>query len=158
MTVEKAQFRRGYAPFIFNASVDDDRAYLRFGTPKLQDAGKYRCEITTEEYGLVWGNLFVYSKSFRQHITFMFVILVRPVFYSNGSVRLEAGDDPFIITGSTAKYSDGDTAVLHCPVFAYPQADIEWYKDGESLGKIVFVFELKNRFFRFRFWSLRAEK
>jgi len=132
LKIKKAQFRRGYAPFVFNATVDeDDRAYLRFGAPKLQDAGKYRCEITTEEYGLVWGNLFVY---------------MRPVFYTNGSTRLEVGDDPFIITGSAAKFSDGDTAVLHCPVFAYPQADIEWYKDGESIDFDSGHFEQRNEY------------
>ncbi|KAE9548144.1 hypothetical protein FO519_008642 [Halicephalobus sp. NKZ332] len=117
LTIEKAEFKRGYAPFVFNGSVEDDRAYLNFSDPKFQDAGKYRCEITTEEYGLVWGNLFVY---------------MRPVFYSNSS-RLEVGDDPFSIVGSSVKASDGDTVVLRCPAFAYPPADIEWYKDGETL-------------------------
>lgn len=83
---------------------------------------------------------------------------MRPVFYTNGSTRLEVGDDPFIITGSAAKFSDGDTAVLHCPVFAYPQADIEWYKDGESIGRLFLLFSSYKISFRFRFWSFRTEK
>uniref|UniRef100_A0A7E4VQ73 Ig-like domain-containing protein n=1 Tax=Panagrellus redivivus TaxID=6233 RepID=A0A7E4VQ73_PANRE len=60
---------------------------------------------------------------------------VRPVFFSNGSIRLDSADseDPFAVTASSVKFSEGDTAILHCPVYGYPQPTIEWFKDGEEL-------------------------
>uniref|UniRef100_A0AC34QGF1 Ig-like domain-containing protein n=1 Tax=Panagrolaimus sp. JU765 TaxID=591449 RepID=A0AC34QGF1_9BILA len=88
----------------------------------MHDAGKYVCNIYNEEYGRVWGNLFVY---------------MRPMFYTNGTTHVkdaeELEDDQYAAIASSVKFSEGDTAILHCPVYGYPTPEVEWYKDGEAL-------------------------
>ena len=87
--------------------------------------------------------LFIVSWSAHQHVDNFVKFLVRPVFQTNGSLKLEVEDEehPFHITASAARFSRGDTAVLGCPAKGYPPPTIIWYKgDSETpLGKKNFV-------------------
>jgi len=82
-------------------NITDNKAYLDLGTKDLFTAGKYRCEVTTENEEFVYGNMFIY---------------MRPVFHTNGSLKLYVLDEKknFELTGSSVKATRGTTAVIQC--------------------------------------------
>lgn len=51
-----------------NVDADKRRARLVFGNATAAQAGKYRCEIRTDEGELVFGNMFAYCKWFPSHV------------------------------------------------------------------------------------------
>lgn len=60
--IKEAHFVRDLDKEILPAIIyNQTRAILEFGNTSIWSAGKYRCEITTEEDELVWGWLFVNS-------------------------------------------------------------------------------------------------
>jgi hypothetical protein len=99
----------------YTARIVENRAYLDLGAKDLFVAGKYRCEITTENDEFVYGNMFVY---------------LRPVFHTNGSMRLDLPKDnekeinKFMLTSPSIKAIRGTTAVILCPAIGYPQPEI----------------------------------
>uniref|UniRef100_A0A914CJQ2 Ig-like domain-containing protein n=1 Tax=Acrobeloides nanus TaxID=290746 RepID=A0A914CJQ2_9BILA len=84
----------------------------------INESGKYVCVLTTEDDQKVRKDLFIY---------------LRPVFHTNGSLRLKIEDEkhPFQITASSTKVLRGETAILRCPTIGYPTPSIIWYK-GEN--------------------------
>ncbi|KAJ1372226.1 hypothetical protein KIN20_034320 [Parelaphostrongylus tenuis] len=116
-----ARFIRTKDKKVMKAQIDPDnrRARLIFGNATAAQAGKYRCEIRTEDGDLVFGNMFAYS---------------RPVVHANlsDSATISASDPTLVVAGhlSTPK---GNTARIVCPVDAYPHPYIVWYKDGLPL-------------------------
>ncbi|KAI6236785.1 Ig-like domain-containing protein [Aphelenchoides besseyi] len=104
------------------ARIDENnRAHLDFGQTNLTVAGKYRCELTTEDDKYVYGNMFVY---------------MRPVFHTNGTMRFDISDSErnFEITGSSTKAVRGKTAMLSCPAKGYPVIpEYHWEKDGQAI-------------------------
>jgi len=101
-------------------NITDNKAYLDLGTKDLFTAGKYRCEVTTENEEFVYGNMFIY---------------MRPVFHTNGSLKLYVLDEKknFELTGSSVKATRGTTAVIQCPAVGYPTPEIHWFKDLHPL-------------------------
>ncbi|KAI6189624.1 Ig-like domain-containing protein [Aphelenchoides bicaudatus] len=104
----------------FTARIVENRAFLDLGTKDLFAAGKYRCELTTENDEFVYGNMFIY---------------MRPVFHTNGSMRLDLDDEKnrFELTGSSIKATKGTTAVVSCPAHGYPTPEIHWFKNQKPL-------------------------
>lgn len=109
---------------VHKGDVEGNRAHLRFGKVTPSVAGKYKCEITTstspEDY--VTGNLFVY---------------MRPVMFTNGSLRLDQAEEgkPFHLVSTLSKVVRGETARLTCPAIGYPIPSIAWFKDGELISQ-----------------------
>ncbi|KAK6010724.1 hypothetical protein OSTOST_24222, partial [Ostertagia ostertagi] len=103
------------------------RARLIFGNATAAQAGKYRCEIRTEDGELVFGNMFAYS---------------RPVIHGNASDPMEVSpSDPTLVTSGPLSFARDSNATIHCPVYAYPHPQIVWYKDGiplESSARVNF--------------------
>ncbi|PIO63731.1 immunoglobulin domain protein [Teladorsagia circumcincta] len=103
------------------------RARLIFGNATASQAGKYRCEIRTEDGELVFGNMFAYS---------------RPVIHGNASDPMEVSpSDPTLVTSGPLSFPRDSNATIHCPVYAYPHPHIVWYKDGiplESSARVNF--------------------
>jgi hypothetical protein len=102
----------------YNARISDNKAFLDLGQRDLFVAGKYRCEITTQDEEFVYGNMFIY---------------LRPVFHTNGSMRLDFAestendeniDKKFELVGSSVKITQGTNAIILCPAFGYPKPDI----------------------------------
>lgn len=124
-----ARFFRTKEKTVVEANVDADkrRARLVFGNATAAQAGKYRCEIRTDEGELVFGNMFAYS---------------RPVVHTNSSDPMEiAASDPTLVVAQPLSFSKESTAHLVCPVYAYPHPKIVWYKDGiplEASAKVAF--------------------
>ncbi|VDO65284.1 unnamed protein product [Haemonchus placei] len=99
---------------------DNRRARLVFGNATASQAGKYRCEIRTEDGELVFGNMFAYS---------------RPVVLTNSSDPMEVSpSDPTLVTSKPLSLSKESNATLVCPVHGYPNPYIVWYKDGFPLA------------------------
>lgn len=60
--IKEAHFVRYLDKEILPALISNQtRAILEFGNTSVLSAGRYRCEITTDENELVWGWLFVNS-------------------------------------------------------------------------------------------------
>jgi hypothetical protein len=122
LELHNASFQRTYFPHRHEAEIENgNRAYFKFGPPSTRDIGKYKCDMLTADGRRAWGNLFVY---------------MRPIFHTNGSIRLEVpdDDDKFSVTATTVKFSEGDTVVLNCPAVGYPYPDIEWFKNDKPVG------------------------
>lgn len=72
LTIERSDFERTWPPHHLDGEIIGNRSYLKFkNTPHMHDAGKYVCNIYNEEYGRIWGNLFVYSKFFERFYWFL---------------------------------------------------------------------------------------
>ncbi|KAK6042463.1 hypothetical protein COOONC_20033 [Cooperia oncophora] len=124
-----ARFFRTKEKKVVAARLDPDnrRARLIFGNATAAQAGKYRCEIRTEDGELVFGNMFAYS---------------RPVIHGNSSDPMEVSpSDPTLVTSRPLTASRESNATIVCPVYAYPHPHIVWYKDGvplESSARVSF--------------------
>ncbi|VDM97247.1 unnamed protein product [Thelazia callipaeda] len=116
LSIKEAHFIRADNKEIFPALISNQsRAILEFGTATISSAGKYRCEMTTEDDELVWGWLFVN---------------MRPVFHVNHSKVLETvGDDHFRVRAPTLRAIEGETVTLDCPVRGFPKPTVEWLKN-----------------------------
>ncbi|OZC12096.1 immunoglobulin I-set domain protein [Onchocerca flexuosa] len=122
--IKEAHFVRDLDKEILPAIIyNQTRAILEFGNTSIWSAGKYRCEITTEEDELVWGWLFVN---------------MRPVFHVNNSKTLEAvGDNHFHVKTSILRATEGETVTINCPVRGFPEPTIKWYKNDVPVAEIV---------------------
>uniref|UniRef100_A0A0R3RYR0 Ig-like domain-containing protein n=1 Tax=Elaeophora elaphi TaxID=1147741 RepID=A0A0R3RYR0_9BILA len=127
--IKKAHFIRDFDKEILPALISNQtRAILEFGNASISSAGRYRCEITTEENELVWGWLFVN---------------MRPVFHVNHSKTLDAvGDNHFRLKASVLRVTEGETVTLSCPVRGFPEPTVQWYKNDvpvASTEQITFL-------------------
>ncbi|VDM57410.1 unnamed protein product [Angiostrongylus costaricensis] len=116
-----ARFIRTKDKKVLKAHLDPDnrRARLIFGNVSVAQAGKYRCEIRTENGELVFGNMFAYS---------------RPVVHVNSSDSATvSASDPTLVIAAHMSSLKGATALIVCPVNAYPHPYTVWYKDGIPL-------------------------
>lgn len=115
LPVKEAHFIRYVDKEVLPGTLSNNRATLSFGSTTLESAGKYRCEITTEDDRHVWGWLFVN---------------MRPVFHTNFSKSYELDEeDHFHVKGQTMRVTEGETVTLSCPVLGYPRPTTEWLKD-----------------------------
>ncbi|MCP9259829.1 Tyrosine-protein kinase-like otk [Dirofilaria immitis] len=127
--IKEAHFVRDLDKELLPALIyNQTRAILEFGNTSIWSAGKYRCEITTEEDELVWGWLFVN---------------MRPVFHVNNSKTLDAvGDNHFHVKAPVLRATEGETVTLNCPVWGFPEPTIQWYKNDvpvASTEQITFL-------------------
>ncbi|VDM09589.1 unnamed protein product [Wuchereria bancrofti] len=127
--IKEAHFIRNLDKEVFPALINNQtRAILEFGNTSVLSAGRYRCEITTEENELVWGWLFVN---------------MRPIFHVNHSKILDAvGDNHFRVRASVLRVTEGETVTLNCPVRGFPEPTIQWYKNDipvASTEQITFL-------------------
>ncbi|VDO20564.1 unnamed protein product [Brugia timori] len=121
--IKEAHFIRDLDKEVFPALINNQtRAILEFGNTSVLSAGRYRCEITTEENELVWGWLFVN---------------MRPIFHVNHSKILDAvGDNHFRVRASVLRVTEGETVTLSCPVRGFPEPTIQWYKNDIPVGEL----------------------
>lgn len=65
---------------------------------------------------------------------------MRPIFLTNGTLRLEQINDkrPFELSGSKLRVSRGETTQILCPVIGYPIPIIKWYKDSQLITEGLF--------------------
>ncbi|MFH4980483.1 hypothetical protein AB6A40_007192 [Gnathostoma spinigerum] len=129
LPIKKAQFTRMSDRTIIKANINNTRATLQFGKQSITSAGKYRCEITSEQGHYVWGWLFAY---------------VRPVFHINQTrfVDVEGDEDKFHVAIAATRITEGESVRLECPAYGFPAPTIEWLKDGqpiESNERITFL-------------------
>ncbi|KAE9419424.1 hypothetical protein Angca_005025, partial [Angiostrongylus cantonensis] len=105
---------------IFEATISDRRAKLRFGTAPATVAGKYMCEVRGIDGELRRGYLFLYSPPILQ-------LPSRSIFYE---VLLSR---PPKVVGEARTAREGDRVELRCPVFGYPQPHVMWQKNGTAI-------------------------
>lgn len=114
-----ARFVRVHDRKVYQADINDqiNKATLIFGNVSITEAGKYRCEITTNDGSTVFGNMFAYA---------------HPVVHHNSSwnTKVEEGSDDIIQNTNTVYGEVGESIFLECPVVGYPHPNFLWYKDG----------------------------
>ncbi|EFO19819.2 immunoglobulin I-set domain-containing protein, partial [Loa loa] len=117
LPIKEAHFVRDMNKEILPALINNQtRAILEFGNTSILSAGRYRCEIITEEDELVWGWLFVN---------------MRPVFHVNHSKTLDAvGDNHFRVKASVLRATEEPT--------------IRWYKNDVPVASTEQITFLEN--------------
>jgi len=122
----------GHPDKSFPARITDNRAFLDLGERDLFAAGKYRCEITTDNDEFVYGNMFIY---------------MRPVFHVNGSMRLDFANDDnmFEFVSSSVKANKGGIGILDCPTIGYPLPEVRWFKDNIMLQQTERINFVRNQ-------------
>lgn len=91
--------------------------------------------MTTENDESLYGNMVSgWKKDSVYSVLFQF-IYSRPVFHTNGSLRLDIPDAEknYELVGSSTKAVRGKTALLLCPARGFPPPEFHWQKDGQPL-------------------------
>ncbi|KAK6054697.1 immunoglobulin domain protein [Cooperia oncophora] len=118
--IEYGEFTRLHDKKVFEAKIKDNKAKLHVGKVPATAAGKYMCEVRTEEGPLLKGYLSIYCPP----------VLRLPT----GSIFHEVPNArPPKVIGAVKKAMAGDRVELLCPVFGYPEPFARWEKDGRAI-------------------------
>ncbi|PIC50453.1 hypothetical protein B9Z55_001340 [Caenorhabditis nigoni] len=92
-------------------------ATYTFGSPSINDAGEYKCELETP-HGKISHRVFIYS---------------RPIVHSHEHFTEHEGHE-FHLESTGTTIEKGESVSLTCPVTGYPKPVVKWTKDGAPLA------------------------
>ncbi|CAB3398906.1 unnamed protein product [Caenorhabditis bovis] len=105
--------------FLADYLSHEHKAFLHFGKSSAEHAGVYRCEIKEPNGNIIIGNMFAYS---------------HPVVKNDENWPLKKSDqEEGLVLAPSVYASYQTTAFIKCPIIAYPEPKIFWYKNNVPL-------------------------